>query len=220
MASVVRKYVIGIDLSGPRNAADTVLVSFEPTGRRLQRNAWLPGADDRDILDFVAGFDSRSRVVVGIDAPLSYNVGGGDRLPDAELRKLLTAAGLKPGSVMTPTMTRMVYLTLRGISVARMLKSLPHVAADIVEVHPGGGMVLRGAPAGMVAALKADQAARLRLLAWLEEQGLADAADIESPSDHYVAACSAALSAWKWYLGESVWLQPAEPPIHPFDYAC
>jgi hypothetical protein len=80
--------------------------------------------------------------------------------------------------------------------------------------------VLRGAPAGMVAAFKGDAPARRGLLAWLEKEGLASAADIESPTDHYVAACSAALAAWKWYLGESVWLQPAEPPIHPFDYAC
>lgn len=56
-------------------------------------------------------------------------------------------------------------------------------------------------------------------LEWLQTQGLEEITGIAEPSDHYVAACAAALGAWKWALGESKWLYPADPPLHPFDYA-
>jgi len=62
--------------------------------------------------------------------------------------------------------------------------------------------------------------ARNDLLEWLEQQGLKNASEIDKPTDHYVAACSAALAAWKWKKGESVWLHLADPPFHPFDYVC
>jgi predicted nuclease with RNAse H fold len=120
---------------------------------------------------------------------------------------------------MPPTLTRMAYLTLRGIVVARSLR-LARDDIQIVEVHPGGTMALRGAPTAAVAGLKHHESARRALLAWLQRQGLKGISAAAKPSDHYVAACAAALAAWKWHRNEAVWRHPAAPPHHPFDYAC
>ena len=100
---------------------------------------------------------------------------------------------MRSGSVMAPTMTRMSYLTLRGISVGRLLKSIPEVPPRIVEVHPGAALPLRGAPVDAVKAFKKDKDSRGQHLQWLAQQGV-DAAANESASDHYVAACAAALA--------------------------
>jgi predicted nuclease with RNAse H fold len=214
-------HIVGIDLSGPSNWADTALLAFDryESGLRLQQEPII-GATDVMIYNLVAELADRSQVAVGIDAPLSYNIGGGDRPSDADLRRHTIAAGLHPGSVMVPTLTRMVYLTLRGMSVARSLLFIPATAVHIVEVHPGAAMALRGAPVDAVRTFKDSEESRRRLLDWLEEQGLDCIATEGDPSDHYVAACAAALAAWKWYEGESVWCYAASAPFHPFDYAC
>jgi len=213
-------YFIGMDLSGPSNSGETAVVAFRPLQKGdLTCHKILPGADDSDIYHFTDSLQPEEEIIVGIDAPLSYNVGGGDRASDADLRRKIMAAGLRPGSVMAPTMTRMVYLTLRGISVARLLLET-HARTRIVEVHPGAAMALRGAPVDDVAAFKRSKRSRGNLLAWLERRGLNKAADMKDPTDHYVAACAAALAAWKWHLDESPWLYRAKPPFHPFDYAC
>ena len=120
---------------------------------------------------------------------------------------------------MAPTMTRMAYLTLRGISVARLLLAACE-GIKIVEVHPVAAMALRGAPINDVIELKNCAKSRRNLLAWLSLQGLKNIADIENPNDDYVAACACALSAWKWNQKKTAWLYPAEQPVHPFDYAC
>jgi predicted nuclease with RNAse H fold len=213
-------YFIGIDLSGPSNFKETAVVSFNTSQRGyLSAHKSLLGADDNDILYFAYSLKSAGNIVVGIDAPLSYNVGGGDRASDADLRKKIISSGLRSGSVMSPTMNRMVYLTLRGISIARLLIAIDE-KIKIVEVHPGATMALRGAAINAVVAFKNNKKSRWDLLAWLEKQGLKKAANIKDPTDHYVAACASALAAWKWYQNESVWLHPAEQPLHPFDYAC
>ena len=122
---------------------------------------------------------------------------------------------------MPPTMIRMVYLTLRGVALTRTLESLkPDRDLQIVEVHPGACMLLRGAPAQDVTGFKRRPACRRRLLGWLEEKGIKGTGLKDSVSDHFVAACGAALGAWHWGLGRSVWRFPAEPPQHPYDFAC
>lgn len=97
-------FFLGMDLSGPSNSKDTVLVAFKPSesGSLIFHDS-VTGADDNDILCFIR--QCKRDMVVGLDAPLSYNIGGGDRPADAELRRNLIAAGLKSGSVMAPTMT-------------------------------------------------------------------------------------------------------------------
>jgi len=215
-------YTVGIDLSGPRNREDTVLAFFAPgeNGASLRLVKSVHGASDSEIVQEITTLltPDAAPPVIGIDAPLSYNEGGGDRPADADLRRRIVAAGLASGSVMPPTLTRMAYLTLRGVCVARTLgMSLP-VPPAVVEVHPGAAMVLRGAPSDAVRSMKTSAPGRRRLLRWLEEEGLKGVTDGSGSSDHYVAACAAALSAWKWNAGNPAWIQPADPPHHPFDY--
>ena len=212
--------VIGIDLSGPRNTADTSLVIFEQQREQLHIIARREGADDRQILESISSLGRNERLVIGIDAPLSYQNGGGDRQSDAELRRLVLAKGRGIG-VLPPTMIRMVYLTLRGMHLARSFEALkPDPKIEIVEVHPGACLLLREAPAQEVALFKKSPIARRHLLDWLEIQGLKGLKRDEPVSDHCVAACAAALGAWYWARGDAVWRFPAQPPEHPYDFAC
>ena len=211
--------VIGIDLSGPRNVVDTSVVVFQHQQETICFQQAIHGAGDQQIFDVVSEAGKNGRVVMGIDAPLSYNPGGGDRPSDAELRRLVLEKGRV--GVMPPTLIRMVYLTLRGVALTRMLHPLqPPTDLLIVEVHPGASMLLRGAPAKDVAEFKREVPARARLLEWLEGMGLSALPRNEPASDHFVAACAAALAAWQWSLGKPAWRFPARPPEHPYDFAC
>ncbi len=213
-------HIIGIDLSGPTNTRDTVLVTFVEQEDRLLWKDMVCGAGDEDIQQAAEDLSKHGPVVAGLDAPLSYNPGGGDRPGDRALREKISAAGLHPGSVMTPTMTRMAYLTLRGMSVARGLGTLSSSGLRVVEVHPGAALVLRGAAVKDVRSYKMDPAARGRLLSWMQNQGVDCHTLHKNADDHQVSACAAALAAWKWHRGKPVWREPAAPPHHPFDYAC
>ena len=213
-------YVVGIDLSGPSNKDDTAVVAFRMQKDRLQLVEAHCGVDDHFLFDLFQQWTVREEVVAGIDAPLSYNVGGGDRPGDTRLRTAIIAAGLLPGSVMVPTLTRMVYLTLRGMAVARLLQALAPRNPSIVEVHPGAAFALRGGPVQQILSFRKEKQARYNLLLWLERQGVEGVSTSDDPGSHYVAACSCALAAWKWSLNQSVWIEEAAPPFHPFDFAC
>ena len=115
--------IFGLDLSGPGNTEESALVSFEAGNSSLQMTSAIEAATDGSIYDAIAGSSANAEAIVGIDAPLSYNPGGGDRESDRDLRKQIIAKGLPPGSVMPPTLTRMAYLTLRGMAVSRFLES-------------------------------------------------------------------------------------------------
>jgi len=213
---------IGVDLSGPSNHKETAIVWFRASGAGLAYEGSRLGADDRYLFELVSGLASTSSVTVGLDAPLSYNVRGGDRERDRALRALLVARGLSPGTVMAPTMTRMAYLTLRGMAVARALETLrpKRRAPRIVEVHPIGCLALRGAPVFLLQRLKKSRHARQGLLVFLEGQGLEGAGRLGSGSPHLLAACACALAVWRWACGDAVWTFRAEPPYHPYDLAC
>ncbi len=211
--------IVGIDLSGPRNFSDTCLVCFEEDGDELRLLEVQEGADDHRILEAVSALGMSDPIIVGIDAPLSYNSSGGDRPSDATLRRFLREQGGRAG-VMPPTMIRMVYLTLRGLQITRLLESLkPAHDLRIVETHPGACMLLRGADTTYVRSFKAEPSIREHLLSWLETKGLRGISR-EHASDHYVAACAAALGAWQWNAGKCMWCFPADPPHHPYDFAC
>lgn len=214
------KTVLGIDLAGPANPRDTCAAVFREAGCVLRFHSLLSDATDTGLLQLSLGLARHAELVVGIDAPLSYNPGGGDRPADRELRERVVQAGLAPGSVMAPTMTRMAFLTLRGIALARALQLLPGRIA-VVEVHPWAALALRAAPAKLLRELRRTPAARQRALKWLGRRGLRGAPPslvIRSP--HALAACAAAWAAWKWSRKEAAWLAPACPPWHPFDFAC
>ncbi len=213
----IEEYVIGVDLSGPANFEDTVLVAFEIVHHQLRMVRTIDAASDMHIRRFVRELPAGCRVTIGLDAPLSYNPGGGDRPGDSQLRKAAVAAGLPPGSIMPPTLHRMIYLTVRGIALARGLILASGASPTILEVHPGAAMALGGAPIEDVRQFARQAESRSNLLAWLEDQGLYGIAR-QSPSSHYVAACAAALAAWKQARGQSAWVHVAEPPEHPFDY--
>ena len=210
---------IGMDLSGPSNIKDTAIAVFEEDAHNeLICIRAVTGIDDIDVMNLINELKVKDSLAAGLDSPLSYNNRGGDRPGDTELRKKLTKAGMLSGSVMVPTFNRMVYLTLRGISIARMLKQIcPGI--KIAEIHPGGAMVLRGAPVEDVKGIKSSMDSRINLLNWLDGQGLKNFPK-EKPIDHFVAACACALGVWKWTKNEAIWIHPAEAPIHPFDYVC
>lgn len=215
--------VLGFDLSGPSNVADTAGVLLHAEGDRVRVVRCGLGLTDAEVLAWCrravdSGSGSRE-IVVGLDAPLSYEPGGGDRAGDRALRMRLIEAGLSSGSVMTPTMTRMAYLTLRGIALARGIRAVAPDAA-IVEIHPGGVLALAGAPIAAVRDLKRDVAARSEILDWFAAQGV-DGVETElaGAGDHEIAALAASWGAWRWKSGASGWSRAAEPPLHPFDYA-
>lgn len=217
--------VIGIDLSGPSNHKDTVLSVFEKRGSQLKFVKWINGISDQGILNEIAEQSQFDEVVVGIDAPLSYEDGGGDRQGDKELRKFIVGLGMKSGSIMTPTMTRMVYLTLRGIKLSREIESLktPH-PISILEVHPGAVMGSRISPddMGYVLSYKQNLTARMFIWNWLGQQNLIDLPIFNDEQSHSIDACAAALGAWHWKdsLFEPKWIFPANPPLHPYDLCC
>src|SRR5688572_13918280 len=109
---VVRTPVVGVDLAGPSNVAETARVWLLPAGGRLVLAGSRTHATHAALLRTVEDLAAGGPVIVGLDAPLSYNPGGGDRPPDQALRERLVALGLPSGTVMSPTMTRMAYLTL------------------------------------------------------------------------------------------------------------
>ena len=212
--------ILGIDLSGPRNIADTCGAIFRQDGAAIRFVDSIPAAADLSVLSAVSRLAAQGPLIVGIDAPLSYNPGGGDRPSDAALRQLVRQRGGRIG-IMPPTMIRMVYLTLRGISLARTIQmSEPQRGIRIVEVHPGAAMLLRGATSADLASVKKVTRARLRLLDWLGNQGLNGIPQRDGATDHFVMACAACLAAWSWDKGTPAWCFPASPPLHPYDFAC
>lgn len=211
----------GIDLSGPSNPRKTCVVVLRCRKKTAEFVQSLPVAGDPEILDLITDLACDSPVVIGLDAPLSYQPGGGLRQRDRSLRERIVARGMRHGSVMPPTFNRMAYLTLRGLGVARLLGALDPARVQTIEVHPGAAFCLRGAPLASVLAFKKKKQPEHReiLLEWLSTQGIRSLPSSE-PSSHFVAASGAALAAWGWSRGQSVWFAGPEPPFHPFPFAC
>jgi uncharacterized protein len=217
--------IIGIDLSGPSNHKDTVLTVFEKQGSELKFIKLIRNVGDMAILEEVQSQSEADEVVIGIDAPLSYEDGGGDRLGDRLLRQFIISLGMKSGSIMPPTFNRMVYLTLRGIKLTREIENLktPN-PASIVEVHPGAviGSRLLSGDLEYVLTYKQNQIARAFLRDWMRDQTLMGLPKFIEEESHMIDACAAALGAWHWKdpAFKPKWLLPANPPLHPYDYCC
>jgi uncharacterized protein len=217
--------VIGIDLSGPSNHKDTVLSLFEKQDRELKFLKLMSDVSDFDILEEIQVQSKIDEVIIGIDAPLSYEDGGGDRQGDKLLRQFIISFGMKSGSIMPPTFNRMVYLTLRGIKLTREIEKMKTSnPISIVEVHPGAviGSRLLLEDIQYVLNYKQDLSARTFLRNWLGEQQIKELPAFIEKESHTIDACAAALGAWHWKdpLYKPKWLLPANPPLHPYDYCC
>jgi len=219
--------IIGIDLSGPSNHKDTVVMVFEEHGEQLRYIKCGSPMSDEEILKEVSVQSQIDEVVIGIDAPLSYEDGGGDRVSDRELRKFIVKKGMKPGSIMPPTFNRMVYLTLRGIKLSREITTIDSEhPISLVEVHPGAVIGSRLSPKDLDYVLtyknEKELEARKALLKWLEQQHLLGIPEKAAEQSHSIDACAAALGAWHWKNPAFTpkWRFPAKPPLHPFDYCC
>lgn len=84
-----RMYVVGIDLSGPSNPADTAMVNFLMDKHRLSICETVAGASDQAIIGKITDLASEDEVIAGLDSPLFYNIGGGDRPGDCRLRSAI-----------------------------------------------------------------------------------------------------------------------------------
>lgn len=209
--------IVGIDAAGPTNLKDTCVAIFERSAKGMNMLSYLTDATDQFIYDEVKKL--RGAVVIGIDAPLSYECRSGDRPSDRALRKPITELGLRSGSIMAPLAPRMVYLTLRGVVLARLFREMKP-SPDIVEVHPGAAMVLRGAPVESVREMKRSPEAKLSLLHWFRRQGITGLKEKYFYNDHLISAVAAAIAAKDWAEGKSQWIEKAKPPFTPFDFSC
>ncbi|WP_078427831.1 DUF429 domain-containing protein [Alkalihalobacterium alkalinitrilicum] len=217
--------VIGIDLSGPSNHKDTVLTVFKRQKDQLKFIKLISNLSDESLLQEILEQSELDEVVIGIDAPLSYEDGGGDRKGDKLLRQFIVSLGMKSGSIMPPTLNRMVYLTLRGIKLTREIESLhTRYPISIIEVHPGAVIGSRFSRSDIehVLCYKQNLTARQFIRDWLSKQRLSDLPVFIEEESHSIDACAAALGAWhckdpsfgpKWQLS-------ANPPLHPYDYCC
>lgn len=68
--------VIGIDLSGPSNHKDTVMAVFDIQDGELKFLKLKQNIGDLEILEEVETQSQMDEVVIGMDAPLSYEDGG------------------------------------------------------------------------------------------------------------------------------------------------
>ncbi len=212
---------MGLDLSGPSNPGDTALSWFAPEEAALSFAGQLTDTGDSGILDLLRDLYDRYEVLFGVDAPLSYQDGGGRRDCDTDLSSRLTDEGLDFIGVMAPTYSKMGWLTLRGIGLARSIELMPEAhRVRIVEVHPGATMGLHGAPKKALRRYKrGDMQAIHALQSWFAEEGMGGLPEFDS-SSHVVDSCAAALAAWRWHTGDSAWLAEARPPERPYDFAC
>ncbi|UOQ45186.1 DUF429 domain-containing protein [Halobacillus salinarum] len=212
---------IGIDLSGPSNHKDTSLVSFIPSGNKLRYDHSLVGASDEQIIKYIDEISKTEKTVVGIDAPLSYQDGGGDRPLDKSLRKYARGLGMKSGSIMTPTFSRMVYLTVRGIHLAHCLQVVCPQDVTVLEVHPGCVFAGRAGLQNLFHVLdyKKSLESRAWLFKWMSDYGLTGLDNLNKSSTHVLDACAAAIAAWEFDKQiEDFFFYPSQPPLHPFPF--
>ncbi|WP_394232204.1 DUF429 domain-containing protein [Niallia oryzisoli] len=216
--------VIGIDLSGPANHKDTAMAVFQTKGDDLVLAEYMVNCDDEKILSTIFSYTAHD-IIIGIDAPLSYQDGGGDRPQDKCLRDFIKGNGLSGSSIMPPTLTKMVYLTLRGISLTRRIRNIKEAKQiKLVEVHPGAAIGTRIEPDLLSHALnyKKNIQSRYVIFDWFHTVGLKNLPDILTETSHQIDACAAALAAWHWGhpAKRPVWRWEHVTPAHPFEVCC
>ena len=156
---------------------------------------------------------------LAIDAPLSYNMNGGDRESDKSLREFLKKKKLKTSSVMTPTMTRMSYLTLRGISITRILETLKK-KPKVIEVHPFVSLLINGANKEDIKNVKKNEKAKQNILNFLKKRKISKLPVIVSKNDHFISSVIAAQIAFFYSRNQYQWRSKRKFPFHPYDFVC
>ncbi|MGI8313542.1 DUF429 domain-containing protein [Halobacillus mangrovi] len=217
--------IIGIDLSGPSNYKDTVIAILKENKLQLNLEHLQEGASDEEIFSIIKKEIDNGPIYIGIDAPLSYQDGGGDRPHDRSLRAYAKSLGMKPGSIMPPTLTRMVYLTMRGVHLAHMLRSHFGDQVSIVEVHPGVALTSRlpEDKRAIAFSYKKEIESRVQAIEWLTSQMLNNSeTTINETSTHTTDAVLAGIAAWHVACKQKspTWYREAEPPHHPFPFSC
>lgn len=126
---------------------------------------------------------------------------------------------------MPPTLTKMVYLTLRGISLTRRLIALDMIGKiQFAEVHPGAAIGTRIGEENLIHALhyKKELESRQYIAEWFQTIGVHGLPDEISNTSHQIDSCAAALAAWHWVdpAKNSPWQWSATSPEHPFEFCC
>ena len=197
-------YIVGVDPSGPTGIRNTGLAVFAATENSLDFVEQQCDGSDDSLLNTIGLLSNEALVIVGLDAPLSHEPGGGERARDAELRREIIAKGMPPGSVMAPTAFRMVYLTLRGVVPSRATSTIDSKnSVSIVEVPPGAVLCLRGAPIEAILAFARDPEARTDLINWIMSQRVRGLRVPTPFPSHFIAACAGGIAAWDWFHGRS-----------------
>lgn len=217
--------VIGIDLSGPANHKDTAMVIFQLKDRELVFEKLIVNASDQMLLTNIKDAASKDKIVIGMDAPLSYQDGGGDRPQDKGMRNFMKEHGLSGSSIMAPTMTKMVYLTLRGISLSHRIMAIEQKKnISLVEVHPGGaiGTRLEEEMLHHARTYKKDNDSGKAIYDWFPSVGLLKLPEEVCQTSHTIDACGAALAAWHWGdpNKKPMWLWDQITPEHPYPCCC
>ena len=212
---------LGIDLSGPVNIIDTAIswFKYDYLNEQLVLINYKIGADDNFIFNIVKDLSRNNNLLIAIDAPLSYNIKGGDRKSDQSLRKFLKERDFKTSSVMTPTMTRMSYLTLRGISITRILETLNN-KPKIIEVHPFISLLINGANKVDIDNVKKNTKAKKNILTFLKKRQISDLPTIASKNDHFLSSIIAARIVYLYSKNQYQWISKRKFPFHPYDFVC
>ncbi|KHE69715.1 DUF429 domain-containing protein [Halobacillus sp. BBL2006] len=216
--------IIGIDLSGPANHKDTVIAILKEDHQKLKINHLEAEVSDEKIFSLIERQLSNNEILhIGIDAPLSYQDGGGDRPADRSLRTFAKSLGMKSGSIMPPTLTRMVYLTMRGIHLAHMLRNHFGDYIQLFEVHPGIALASRlpRDRRSMALHYKKDKEYRFKVMEWLFQHYLSHS-PFHAPSTHHVDALLAGIATWHAASPDRspTWQVEAHSPHHPFPFIC
>ena len=211
----------GIDLSGPVNIIDTVIswFKYDRSKEKLNLIDYKIGADDYFIFNIIKDLSINNDLFLAIDAPLSYNMNGGDRESDKSLREFLKKKNIKTSSVMTPTMTRMSYLTLRGISITRILETLKK-KPKVIEVHPFVSLLINGANKEDIKNVKKNEKAKQNIFNFLKKRQISNLPVIVSKNDHFISSVIAAQIAYFYSKNQYQWRSKRKFPFHPYDFVC
>lgn len=188
---------IGMDLSGPSNSQDTAMCVFDGQSVQMYRNC-----SDQAIYGVLSQFNSNLPVVIAADAPLTYQDGGGYRDIDRALRQKLNSSGFSKIGVMAPTMTRMAYLTLRGMRLKELCTQFANI--ELFETHPGAALAFSGIEYDSITQVKSDKTAFNRVVQALHNQ-FPEISEEVLQNDHELMAASAMLSAYRYTQQQSLW---------------